>query len=154
MSPILWAIWSQEASFSRNNLTPVRRTRQPPANWTRQGWAEDRLKAELRTNFQTRRNPVGSFALTRQEWVEDRLKAELRTNFQTRRNPVGGSALTRQEWVEDRLKAELRTNFQARRNPVGVREAPFHCICSLAPLAGFRGRRPRSPQGQRVRVRG
>ena len=124
MSPILWAIWSQEASFSRNNLTPVRRTRQPPANWTRQGWAEDRLKAELRTNFQTRRNPVGSFALTRQEWVEDR------------------------------LKAELRTNFQARRNPVGVREAPFHCICSLAPLAGFRGRRPRSPQGQRVRVRG
>ena len=94
MSPILWAIWSQEASFSRNNLTPVRRTRQPPANWTRQGW------------------------------------------------------------VEDRLKAELRTNFQARRNPVGVREAPFHCICSLAPLAGFRGRRPRSPQGQRVRVRG
>ena len=124
MSPILWAIWPQEASFSRNNLTPVRRTRQPPANWTRQGWVEDRLKAELRTNFQTRRNPVGSFALTRQEWVEDR------------------------------LKAELRTNFQARRNPVGVREAPFHCICSLAPLAGFRGRRPRSPQGQRVRVRG
>ena len=36
----------------------------------------------------------------------------------------------------------------------GGSKALFHCLCSLAPLAGFRGRRPRSPKGQRDRVRG
>ena len=53
-----------------------------------------------------------------------------------------------------RLKAELRTNSQGALLLHLFPRPARRMNCSLAPLAGFRGRRPRSPQGQRVRVRG